>query len=228
MLAPFLLTYIVQDYYLPQQRQEPAALGGGPSRGRGYGPEGACCQPGVLAPRARTRLTHQVPHPPAQPLGSDVDRKLGLKSSGSKELCGVCLGSLRASAARPLRPGEATGREARCLAALSLHLQARRKLPALRRPRVPPSHHPAKWASVSGAGSEDTAGLPQAWEAIEASPSMILVPHGPGAVPSGEQRPRAAASGAGGLRGRRLRVQRAQITWGLVAEDYPCNSSLGH
>lgn len=87
---------------------------------------------------------------------------------------------------------------------------------------------PQKLPGFGEAGNEDTAGLPQTWEAIEASPSMIPVPHGPGAVPSGEQRPRAAASGAGGLRGRRLRVQRAQITWGLVAEDCPCNSSPGH
>ena len=87
---------------------------------------------------------------------------------------------------------------------------------------------PQKLPAFGEAGSEDTAGLPQTWEAIEASPSMIPVPHGPGAVPSGEQRPRAAASGAGGLRGRRLRVQRAQITWGLIAEDCPCNSTPGH
>lgn len=192
MLAPFLLTYIVQDYYLPQQRQEPAALGGGPSRGRGCGPEGACCQPGVLAPWARTRLTHQVPHPPAQPLGSDVDRKLGLKSSGSKELCGVSLCFLCAPAARPLRPGEATGPEARCSAARSLHLQARQKPPTLPRPRVPPSHRPAKAASVWGGGKRRHSGPPADLGGNRGLPKHVSGPSRPRGGPVG----RTAAEGS--------------------------------
>ena len=217
-----------QDYYLHQQRQEPAALGGGPSRGRGCGPEGACCLPGVHAPRARTRLTHHVPHPPAQPLGSDVDRKLGLR------VFRLGRGLRSISLLPPLPPQDPCDSEK----------QPDRRPGVRRRPvstsrlggNCPPSRGrgslrvtaPQKLPAFGEAGSEDTAGLPQTWEAIEASPSMIPVPHGPGAVPSGEQRPRAAASGAGGLRGRRLRVQRAQITWGLIAEDCPCNSTPGH
>lgn len=162
MLAPFLLTYIVQDYYLPQQRQEPAALGGGPSRGRGYGPEGACCQPGVLAPRARTRLTHQVPHPPAQPLGSDVDRKLGLKSSSSKELAEYVSAPYALPPHDPCDPEkQPEGRPGvwRCSASTS-------RLGG----NCPPSGGrgsrrvttPQKRPAFGEAGSEDTAGLPQA------------------------------------------------------------------
>ena len=84
----------------------------------------------------------------------------GSSSLPARKRSAEYLSAPSAPAARPLRLGEATGQEARCSAAPCLHFQARRKLPAFPRPRVPPSHRPAKAASVWGGGKRRHSGPP--------------------------------------------------------------------